>query len=443
MKTGTVNTGSRASATWGSKPRREAFDFGFRISDFGLGGAIQERLAAQQGHIACREEMPDRRRRESESTIVNPATGVSNSYRPRQTSQIGSAQSAIRNPQSAIGRGATLIVVMVVLSTLSLMALGLSYRASLGVQVSQFHYEQAYVRQLAQSGLVVAMDRLRQTRPGPDGLGDEWRFRLDVPSQWLDPKGRFADRQVLLVSVVDELGKINIKSAQGQLPLAWTQFDAEVRAAIVDWTDEDNDPAVGGGEREFYRTQSPAYIPKNKPIEEIDELRLVRGMTDGLFFGEDVNHNRQLDANENDGPSSPPLDNADGQLQLGLSDLVTLHGDGKVNVNTAPADVLRAIEGLSPQAVAAILHVRSGDDGQGGTRDDVSFLSVQEMQVKCGLSDFEREVLQKSARFNSTHFRVVTRASLTGSNVSCRIDAVLQRKGKELEVVYYKETIGG
>lgn len=99
----------------------------------------------------------------------------------------------------------------------------------------------------------------------------------------------------------------------------------EVSEAIFDWIDEDDDQRENGAENQIYQALNPPYECKNQPLETLDELLLIRGVTPQLLFGEDANRNGLLDPNENDGPLTPPLDNADGMLDRGWAAYLTVH----------------------------------------------------------------------------------------------------------------------
>lgn len=96
-------------------------------------------------------------------------------------------------------------------------------------------------------------------------------------------------------------------------------MSADITAAIVDWGDDYDTPDQdGGAERtdSAYLAATVPYAPRNSPFETIDELRLVRGVTDALFFGEDLNSNGRLDPGEDA--------NGNGRLDPGLRDLLTI-----------------------------------------------------------------------------------------------------------------------
>src|SRR5205085_8598941 len=57
----------------------------------------------------------------------------------------------------------------------------------------------------------------------------------------------------------------------------------------------------------------------------LDDLLLIPGVTPGMIYGEDANHNFHLDPNEDDGDAQFPPDDGDGQLFLGLQDSITVY----------------------------------------------------------------------------------------------------------------------
>ncbi len=109
--------------------------------------------------------------------------------------------------------------------------------------------------------------------------------------------------------------------------------------ALIDWIDEDDEPlGFGGAESSYYQGLETPYTPRNSPMEFIEELLLIRGITPELYYGTD---------------EFP-----------GLATLVTPYGtDGKVNINTADPFVLRALsDQMEPDMVDSILTYRDNED---------------------------------------------------------------------------------
>ena len=65
----------------------------------------------------------------------------------------------------------------------------------------------------------------------------------------------------------------------------------DVADAIVDWLDMDSSPRPYGAEDDYYTALSPPYHCKNGPLDSLEELLLVRGVTPELLFGNDQNRN--------------------------------------------------------------------------------------------------------------------------------------------------------
>ena len=150
-------------------------------------------------------------------------------------------------------------------------------------------------------------------QPATFGLADE-SARLNINSLPLEPTRRKESRNRLL-----------------QLP----QMTNHIADAILDWMDADDDASEYGAESSWYSTQSPPYRPAQTRFKSLNELLLVRGVSNNLLFGEDRNQNGILDPGEDT--------NSDGVLQFGLSEYLTVHsaestlaadGSRKLNVNS-------------------------------------------------------------------------------------------------------------
>jgi hypothetical protein len=72
----------------------------------------------------------------------------------------------------------------------------------------------------------------------------------------------------------------------------------EIADSIMDYIDADDEPSDYGYERDYYQGLNPPYLPTNGPLESIEELLMVRGVTPELLFGYDDNHNGIIDGEE-------------------------------------------------------------------------------------------------------------------------------------------------
>jgi Type II secretion system (T2SS), protein K len=119
----------------------------------------------------------------------------------------------------------------------------------------------------------------------------------------------------LRFGVTDEGSKLNINALQAQDTSGRVLHDAlmklpgmtdEIAYSIVDWIDADEEPQAGGAESDYYSARQPPYQCKNAPLDTLEELLLVKGVTPGLLFGNDRNRNGRLDAGEDDGNGFNP-----------------------------------------------------------------------------------------------------------------------------------------
>lgn len=131
---------------------------------------------------------------------------------------------------------------------------------------------------LADAGIAQAVYNL--TEPLPDRrwtldgephrlalLGGEVTIRLGDETQKINPN--FAS-EALLAALFESLG---VERAEAR----------RLGAAVADWVDHDDVTRPGGAEKKQYDDAGKGYAPPNAPIESLDELRLVLGMTPEIF----------------------------------------------------------------------------------------------------------------------------------------------------------------
>jgi DNA uptake protein ComE-like DNA-binding protein len=152
--------------------------------------------------------------------------------------------------------------------------------------------------------------------------------------------------------LIDEASKLNLNTATRAMLEGLPMMTPELAAAIIDWRDADSTVTEGGAEAETYLRLPQPYNCKNANFETVEELRLVRGASAELLYGEDLNRNGVLDANENDGELSPPLDNRDGRLDPGLLEYLTVYsrepnkrsdGSDRINLNGGNVSPLQTL----------------------------------------------------------------------------------------------------
>src|SRR5438094_508213 len=142
---------------------------------------------------------------------------------------------------------------------------------------------------------------------------------------------------------------------------------------------------------------------EDRPFKVLEELWLVDGMTHEVFQA--------------------------------LQPFVTVYSDGKVNLNTAPREVLMAL-GMSEGLVAKVLRFRWGFDGIRGTRDDQSFATLasagQDLNAFVPLTPLEAAQLgnlitQSRLKVASSFFRIHSLGTARDGKISRVVEGIVRR----------------
>lgn len=249
--------------------------------------------------------------------------------------------------------GFVLLAVLVFVMLLSMVAMSLLFRfkAEETAAANSVQTEQAWATAL--SGVEEALRVARQSPPGSLDWRDNRRaFREhlvyeDGADSWYFTVYSPADEDStddVRYGLTDEASKLNVNHLPadgiglGTLPGITTPLVQ----ALQDFIDPDDQARSEGAEKDYYAALPTPYATRNGPLKSFDELRLVRGFTSGVLFGEDLNVNGRLDPNENDSDERWPRDNNDGRLERGLRQFLTVvssepevdnNGNRRVNLN--------------------------------------------------------------------------------------------------------------
>ncbi|HVX83362.1 MAG TPA: type II secretion system protein GspK [Phycisphaerae bacterium] len=227
------------------------------------------------------------------------------------------------------------------------------------------------------------------------------------------------DPQSFDFGIVDECSKLNLNTATPDMIINLPNMTQEACDSIVDWIDTDDTVTNGdGAEDTEYMSLPIPYHCKNGPLESVDELNLVANVTPSILYGYDINRNGVIDDAENaasgggamfsttDGEDPrgiypfvtvwtlPPVDPTTGQPAASAGGSLTgneaqVGGGGgaggggaggtggagggggaggtggaatvaKINVNTAPLQVLRCLPGMTDDDAQSIVQGRTG-----------------------------------------------------------------------------------
>jgi len=225
-------------------------------------------------------------------------------------------------------RGVALMLVLWLVVVLGTIALGVAAVVRGQANVVANVRARAAARYAAESGIVAATWRLRQLlRAAATPRDQALLFRhLDRVLEDMQQEQLGAAR--FQVAVADLNARIDLNVADEATLLAFfSQFVQSGEAdrlvqALEDWRDADDVPRPEGAEAADYERAGSPFRPPNRPLQRLDELLRIKGFPQAL---------------------------ADR-----IAPLVTVQGDGCVNLNTAPAAVLAATMGIGPAGASVI-----------------------------------------------------------------------------------------
>ena len=224
-------------------------------------------------------------------------------------------------------RGSVLVAVLAIILLITFMVTRFMDEAIEDLKYRALFNEPADVRSYAYSMLEVALATIQEVALIDDGKLYAGEQGWSNPIQYAGiavPKG-----WEVQIEIRDEGGKFPINT-MGEQPLnrlleEELDFDfgtaRELSSTLLDWIDEDDQRRLNGAESDDYLNGNPPYRAANRPLQSLEELRLLKVWQDE-FFDEDGVPNEQF---------------------IQLSNLVSVLNTGAVNLNAAPEPVLEIL----------------------------------------------------------------------------------------------------
>ncbi len=232
-------------------------------------------------------------------------------------------------PKSTLRRnrredGAALLLTLLVVSLLTTMILEFDFATRNDLRAAAQFRDATQAYFLADAGVSAAEALLKndtENSDAYDGLDEIWATPVTnypVGAGSVD------------LSITDESGKINVNGlvtsagnmttgrfdriAQMKRLFEALEVDPNLVDAVVDWIDTDPSTMPYGAESGYYESLPRPYACKDAPMAELEELHLVKGITDEIYA-----------------KISPYL-------------TVSSKSPYYININTAPAPVLRSLD---------------------------------------------------------------------------------------------------
>ncbi|MCC5849296.1 MAG: general secretion pathway protein GspK [Verrucomicrobia bacterium] len=327
-------------------------------------------------------------------------------------------------------KGSALILALVTIVVLSAMVVSFMYQIQLEGELATHYRFRMKAQSLARAGTEYGKFMLvKSLRPGAEPeeeYGEEFFIRLQNLNRGLAVQGlthELADGTFTL-TIQPESGRRNVNRLtrdDWEAMLTSTGVPEEMHPAIIDcfldFTDGNDLTRLNGAESDDPFYVERGYEVKNAPIESLDELMLIKGFTRAILHG---------------GTLHEFWDRPEVRVS-GIAPLLTVYGDGRINVNTASRGVLMSLPGIREEQVDRLLEGRLGIDGIAGTELD-GFRTPQEAVAYANLP-------AEAAEWFTTSERRFIRVTSIGEAAGVRsgIWVIYEQRGQDLLTVFHRE----
>lgn len=287
--------------------------------------------------------------------------------------------------------GSALLIMLWAVALLSATTLGLALYIDVGLDENASRSKLERARQLAESGLAVALHPLVE-RGDPllqQSFGPVESFSVTMTSE--------GARINLNAELKDESSRV-----LNDLFNSWglTIEEAEmVVDSLRDWIDADDLTRLDGMEYQGYAALGLPQFPRNKEFSSLDEAGFCRGM------------------------------NLVSKVRPDWQNMFTLWSDGKINVNDADVETLVYAVGFSEAQAESLVEARLGMDGLPHTEDDMVFENTAQVRIFLGLPESTFAALSDKL----TASEGITRIHSTGrvADLSTSLTALARRGSSE------------
>lgn len=343
----------------------------------------------------------------------------------------------ISPPQS--DRGFAVLIALVAITVLSIMAGALAISMKVESQLAQNSNDGEKLLWVARGGVERACWILAQEPPGPSSLKQIWAGGPGVGPETNSPLNGITlndfpvgDGTVSL-KITEQESKININAADTELlhnVLTVMGVDAGdisvVSDSILDWVDTDDAPHPAGAESDYYQGLNPPYNAKNAPIDDLQELQFIKGVTPEMFNGSAPDPNSPFKHHRLGFGGGP---NQEQDYLFALKDVFTPYSNGKININTADQTVLQLIPGMDTPTLEGIENLRNSE---GGPIMDGVIANISQLQSVIS----NPQVLQQLNRYCTVRGDTYeVHATAKVGNSEREFVAVIYRNGNRTQIV--------
>jgi general secretion pathway protein K len=307
-------------------------------------------------------------------------------------------------------RGSALIVTLLVIATLAGLTLAFSQESGVELSLAEYSRDGYKAYEAARAGAYFALALLaNEDREELKELRKEWSTYGENPVPVELPEDVKIEG-----GIIDESGKVNVNRLidpqgeliQGRVHQAERLFEIlgleEFRVPpLLDWLDKDGIERLDGAESHYYGNLPEPYECGNGPVATPGRLFLIKGFDEIERFGEEGSKR--------------------------LLDYLTVYSDGRVNINTAPREVLESLsDALDSMVSESILEYR----------EEQEFERVDDLRNVIGMDDLIYEAVRDGISVKGSAYTIEILARCREAAAGVR--AVAVKEQDELKVVYWR-----
>ncbi len=344
--------------------------------------------------------------------------------------------------------GIALIVAMIAIAVLTVLAAAFAFSMKIETRLAMNADSEQQMFWLGRAGVETARwvlsEEMRSGYQGFDSLNQIWAGGPGTGGETNSDLSGFSLNDIPMgagtysLKIIDQERKMNINTVppmliQQALTVMGVNADSinTVADSIEDWVQPGDAPRPAGAKSEYYQGLTPPYYAKEAPMDDLSELLLVKGVTPEMYWGGEAGDHGPAAFQHKLGFGSAP--GQEPNYPFGLKDVFTTASTGRININTADANVLQMIPGVDANVAADIIKFRAGPDGQDGTEDDLPFRNVGQLQ-QAGVNPQLMNQLSQVCDVRSTTFEVHVTAKL-GSYQREYVAILLRTNPQNIEIV--------
>jgi general secretion pathway protein K len=264
-------------------------------------------------------------------------------------------------------QGSALIIVLWIVIILSIIVASFSFEAHIQSRITSFYRKRDKADAIALSGIQVARLLIAKSKKINPNMSDEEVISLSIEKEddiWFsDAKNLSMNNSVVVeqeiaggtlrLHITSERSRRNVnrlKTEDWERIFELTNVPEDMWPELIDsfsdWVDKDGISRIDGAESDdYYMTLDTPYEGRNGYLDSVGELLLIKGFSRALVYG---------------GVMPDSEGDIDPVMFDGFADMLTVYGDGKVDVNTADTRVLMTLPEVDELVAGAIVEERDG-----------------------------------------------------------------------------------